>query len=149
VRDVEMEFGEAVMELAAETRRAVPAPTNRPNSTESIHDGDFARLMTIAELSPRAGIVEAWLLVEVAAAKALSTLGVSSTKAHAPLRLQERLRDAGVLTPPQEIAFEHLRRIRNDALHLADVGLSSSAVLSYIDSAIAMATYLNDVALMN
>ena len=67
-KDVEMEFGEAVKALAAETKRAVPQSkkdfTMMGQSAESV----AARLLDLSDLSPRAAILEAWLQVEAAAA---------------------------------------------------------------------------------
>ncbi len=146
-KDVELEFGEAALALAAETKRVVPPI--KPDA-KVLGEGDEAvnlRLGAIADLSPRAAILEAWLLVEAAAADLIrKQTGPVLTSNPGPLRIREGLRRAEVLTPPQEAAFEHLRQLRNQAVHAPDVEFTSAAVTSYIESALAMAGYLEDMA---
>jgi hypothetical protein len=62
-----------------------------------------------------------------------------------PLQLLKQLKQLDVLTPPQINAFEHLRKLRNMAVHDADMEVvSAEGVDSYIVSAVAMAGYLED-----
>lgn len=146
-KDVEIEFGEAAVALAAETKRVVPASKPDVKVMGELEESTSARLETIAELSPRAAILEAWLHVEAAAADLIRKQGaVSLTSAPGPLRIREGLRRAEVLTPPQEAAFEILRRLRNEAVHAADAEFTPIAVSSYIQSALAMAGYIEDMA---
>lgn len=148
VKDLEVEFGNAVRELAVETERAVSQSIDERIAAGSDEDSAIAkRLFSIADVSPRAAILEAWLVVEAAAASALTKAGSPAIRPEAgPLKIQVGLRQGGILTPPQEVAFDHLRRIRNQALHLSDVDLSPAAVGSYIRSALAIAVYLKDIA---
>lgn len=146
-KDVELEFGEAAKALAAETKRVVPAAGPDVKLLGQDESAVVARLGAIAELSPRAAILEAWLLVEAAAADLIRKQNPTSLTANpGPMRIREGLRRAEVLTPPQEAAFEHLRRLRNDAVHAPDAEFTSAAVASYIESAVAMAGYLEDMA---
>jgi|SRR5450830_770052 len=147
VKDIEMEFGEAAVALAAETKRVVPAAKPDVKIMGESEESTAARLQAIAELSPRAAILEAWLHVEAAAADLIRKQGsMSLTSTPGPLRIREGLRRAEVLTRPQEAAFEHLRRLRNDAVHAPVAEFTSTAVSSYIQSALAMASYLEDMA---
>ena len=145
-KDVELEFGEAAIALAAETKRVVPAAKSGVKLLGQDETAVAARLEAIAELSPRAAILEAWLLVEGAAADLIRKQSITTLSANpGPMRIREGLRRAEVLTPPQEAAFEHLRRLRNEAVHAPEAEFSSSAVASYIESALAMAGYLEDM----
>lgn len=149
-KDVELEFDESARALAAETRRAVPA---KDDSDFLVMGQSYSavtnRLVDLADLSPRAAILEAWLLVEASAAEFLRKHQSSVSRAYpGPLRLLDGLRNAEVLTPPQEAAFEHLRKLRNDAVHTPDAEFTSKAVSNYIESAIAMAVYLEDMTQM-
>jgi hypothetical protein len=145
-KDVEMEFGEAAIALAVETRRVMPSPKPDLKVMGEPENGAADRLDAIAELSPRAAILEAWLMVESSAADLIRKRGASSlNSAPGPLRIKEGLRRAEVLTPPQEDAFEHLRRLRNEAVHAPDAQFTPAAVSSYIESALAMAAYLKDM----
>ena len=147
VRDVELEFGEEAKELAEETSRVVPAPKSQrlPKSDGSVSEVD--QLNAVAEISPRAAILEAWLQVEAAAARFIRQQGDHSISVNpGPMRLIEGLRRSEILTPPQEAAFEHLRRLRNQAVHAPDAEFTQAAVANYIRSAHAMAVYLKDMA---
>lgn len=152
-KGVELEFDESARALAAETKRAVPLRELGDflvmgQSYSSVSN----RLADLADLSPRAAILEAWLLVEASAAELLrkQQSNIASASAYpGPMRVLERLREAEVLTPPQESAFEHLRRLRNEAVHTPDAEFTASAVSNYIKSAIAMAVYLEDMASMD
>lgn len=149
-KDVELEFAESAKVLAAETKRAVPIS----------QDDDFTilgqslnaitnRLTELADISPRAAILESWLLVEVAAAEFLRHVQKKSSNSYpSALRLLDGLLSAGVLTAPQEAAFQHLRRLRNDAVHTPEADFTSAAVSDYIEAALAMAGYLDDMAQM-
>lgn len=146
-KDVEMEFGEAAIALAAETKRVVPAAKSDVKLMGQEEDDVVARLSAIAELSPRAAILEAWLLVEAAAADLIRKQSTTALTANpGPMRIREGLRRAEVLTPPQEAAFEHLRRLRNEAVHAPEAEFTAAAVAGYIESAVAMAGYLEDMA---
>jgi len=150
-KDVEMEFGDAVRELEIETKRAVPQSIgDRLDQVTDEGSTTAKRLLSIAEVSPRAAILEAWLVVEAAAADVLMKAKGPTVRAEAgPLKLQVGLRQRGILTPPQEVVFDHLRRIRNQSLHLSEVDLSPAAVAGYVRSALAIAAYLTDVAGMD
>lgn len=145
IKDVEIEFGEAARALAEETKRAVPA-SDKDSDKADAYDPETIRLKSIADFSPRAAILEAWLQVERAAAEFLQMRGGRPVGANpGPLRLLERLRNDGVLTPPQESAFEHLRQLRNLVVHAPDADFTVEAAANYIASALAMAGYLEDM----
>lgn len=144
-KDVEMEFGAEAEALAAETAKVVPAPSHGATLLGQPEEAIASRLAALADISPRAAILESWLLVEAAAANVIRK-HAPITSTPGPLRLLEGLRRAEVLTPPQELAFEHLRRLRNDAVHAPDAEFTPLAVSRYIESALAMAGYLEDVA---
>ena len=137
VSGVETEFEKQAEKLAAETRTAIPA---EPPS----EDPEVVRLKQIAEISPRAAIVEAWVRVETNAAEVVRKAGLRVPSAPGPIQLLNSLKQLEVLTPPQVSAFKHLRALRNMAVHGADMEVSSEAVNQYIVSAVAMAGYLED-----
>lgn len=136
---IEMEFEKQVEKLAAETQSAI--------TTESpTEDAEIARLKQIADISPRAAVVEAWVRVETNAAEVIRQAGHRMSNAPGPLRLLNSLQQLGVLTAPQVSALHHLRELRNMAVHGADMDVSAEAVSQYIVSAAAMAGYLEDTA---
>lgn len=136
---IEMEFEKQAEKLAAETQSAIPAES-------PIEDPEIARLKQIADISPRAAIVEAWVRVETNAAEVVRQAGLRVSNAPGPLQLLNSLKQLGVLTPPQVSAFNHLRELRNMAVHGTDMEVSAEAVSQYIVSAVAMAGYLEDTA---
>ncbi|WP_211705776.1 hypothetical protein [Paraburkholderia aspalathi] len=146
-KDVELEFGEAAKAIATETKEAVPPARADSKLTGGAKSDISARLEVVADLAPRAAILEAWLQVEAAAADVVrkhAAVTISSTPG--PLRLLDGLRRAGVLNERQVSVFENLRRLRNEAVHGSDVRFSKESVTSYIDSALSMAAYLESIA---
>jgi hypothetical protein len=135
---IEMEFEKQAEKLAAETQSAIPAEP-------PLEDPETARLKQIADISPRAAIVEAWVRVETNAAEVVRRAGGNVSSAPGPLQLLNSLKQLGVLTPPQVSAFNHLRELRNMAVHGTDMEVSAEAVSHYIVSAVAMAGYLEDI----
>ena len=146
-KDVEIEFGEVAKAVASEARQTLPPP-----SADSILIGGpesviARRLEAIAELSPRAAILEAWLQVEASAAEVVrnkTALPVTSTPG--PLRLRDGLIEAEALDSRQVEVFEGLRKLRNEAVHVPDAQFTKEAVSTYIITALAVASYLQSIA---
>ena len=146
-KDVELEFGEAARAVAAETKKAVPVEAEA--SLAGGARADVAEhLNLIAELAPRAAIVEAWLQVEAAAADLVAkrSPSISLRRMPAPMELRQALRRLEVLSRQQLTVFDSLRNLRNEAVHVPDAQFPREAVLSYIDSALTMAAYLESAA---
>jgi len=142
-KDIELEFRAAAEAIAEEVKEAVPPLNPDVRISGSTRDALKNRLEAISELAPRAAILEAWLQVESAAADVLRVKGLDSLKAYpGPLRLREGLYKGGVLNKQQVKIFEQLRTLRNEAVHVPDAEFTKSAVASYIDSAISMASHL-------
>ncbi len=147
-KDVELEFGEAAKQLAAEVKEVVPQDEPKLDLKIGLATRSDAqeRLTTLAVLAPRAAILEAWLLVESAAADAIQRTGLGTAPSMSgPQHLMQRLQKGGLLRPRQLGIFEKLRRLRNEAVHSADANFAQEAVLSYIESAVAMAAYLEEL----
>lgn len=146
-KDIELEFGAATQAIADEVKQAVP-PSEKEISLFGLPQGAAqAKLEAIAELAPRAAILEAWLQVEAAAADVIRTKGLASPSSFpGPLRLREGLQKGGILNARQVAIFEQLRTLRNEAVHVPDAEFTKLAVASYIESAISMASYLEDLA---
>jgi hypothetical protein len=152
-KDVELEFDQATRAVAAEIQREVP--TGYENGPEIRLKGELEsevrdRLRALASVAPRAAILEAWLLVESAAAEAVQKRGLVPSSLTSPLSgrssLFRILKTAGLLRPRQLAVYEQLRALRNEATHAPEVEFSEDAVSSYVDSALAMAAYLEGIA---
>lgn len=146
-KDMELEFGAATQAIASEVKQAVPSPEKEISLSGHPQATAQAKLEAIAELAPRAAILEAWLQVEAAAADVIRSKGLASlTSFPGPLRLREGLQKGGILNSRQVAIFEQLRTLRNEAVHVPDAEFTKLAVASYIESAISMASYLEGLA---
>lgn len=142
-KDLELEFGAATQAIAMEVKQAVPSPEKEVSLSGHPKAAAQAKLEAIAELAPRAAILEAWLQVEAAAADVIRTKSLAPlTSFQGPLRLREGLQKGGILNARQVAIFEQLRNLRNEAVHVPDAEFTKLAVASYIESAISMASYL-------
>lgn len=146
-KDIELEFGESAKAIASETKEALPELTDDVLLLSESKTKAEARLEAIAEIAPRAAILEAWLLVEAAAADVIQKKNLGSVSAYpGPLRLRENLQKGHILTNRQLAVFEQLRKLRNDAVHVPDAQFTKEAATSYIQPAIAMSAFLEQLA---
>ncbi|WP_095193948.1 hypothetical protein [Pseudomonas sp. Irchel 3A7] len=146
-KDIEVEFGAATEAIANEIKEVVPATQDDTKIAGKSKNEIKLRLDAIAELAPRAAILEAWLQVEAAAADVIrqKNLG-TSTPYPGPLRLRDNLQKGGILNTRQLAIFEQLRTLRNEAVHVPEAEFTKAAVANYIESSIAIASYLEDLA---
>jgi len=146
-KDIELEFGEAAKAVASEAKDAVP-PSNPSVLLAGLPKEEMAlKLSSIAELAPRAAILEAWLQVEAAAVDVVrKRTGTGLTSMPGPMRLRDSLVRVEVLNSRQVAIFENLRTLRNEAVHFPDAQFTKESVASYIEAALAMATYLEGIA---
>jgi hypothetical protein len=164
-KDVELGFSDGVRELketlpapiAAEIdegKHRVPAgeigleghaPTAKSTPTE---ESRRERLLMLADLAPRAAVLEAWLEVEHAAQRLIRAHGVQNRPLRmvGPQVLSDYLAKLDEITPEQRVSFEKLRKLRNQVVHFAEVSLPLDSVIEYIDIALALAEQFNQAA---
>lgn len=146
-KDFELEFGEAAKAVASEAKVAVPPSSSSVLLSGQAQDEIALKLSSIADFAPRAAILEAWLQVEAAAVDVVrKRTGTGLTSTPGPMRLRDSLVRIGVLNPRQIAIFENLRILRNEAVHFPDAQFTKESVASYIEAALAMATYLEGIA---
>tara|TARA_R110002049_G_scaffold149213_1_gene312231 strand:+ start:362 stop:940 length:579 start_codon:yes stop_codon:yes gene_type:complete len=146
-KDVELEFGEAAKAVASQAKDAVPPGKPNIRLAGQPKEEMALKLESIAELAPRAAILEAWLQVEAAAVDVVrKRTNTSLNSMPGPMRLRDSLVRAGVLNPKQVEVFEKLRALRNEAVHFPDAQFTRGSVADYIEAALAMATYLEGIA---
>ena len=139
-KDFEVEFRKSVQELSEKSRAALPAP--------EVDDQETAprdRLYTLAELSPRSAILEAWLQVETAAAQAIQSREpqlATKTRMASPLRLADMLNRREIINGQQMEIFHRLRDLRNKAVHIGDATFHVDEVMEYIDLASSLASQI-------
>lgn len=85
----------------------------------------------IAEVSPRAAIIEAWRLIEDAAGRSGFVQGASIPRINAALFVNWFVRE-GKLAVDSEAAFDALRDLRNQAAHAPEFSISSAEAQRYL-----------------
>ncbi|GCF88138.1 hypothetical protein [Shewanella sp. M-Br] len=142
-KDIEVEFSETAKAIANEVKAIVPAAQAENKIAGQEKEQVKARLEAIAELAPRAAILESWLQVEAAAADVIRQKNLGPSNSYpGPMRLRDSLQKGGVLNNRQLAIFEQLRTLRNEAVHVPEAEFTKAAVSNYIESAIAIASYL-------
>lgn len=136
-KDVELEFGRQLQEVRQElgptpTQPALPAPAESGRAALPEPKGTTRYYQSLAEISPRAAILEAWLDFELAANAAVESIQ-PSTKGR-PLsmpRLFSVLAEADLLSSSEVDALTRLRALRNQVVHGPEPDLSADIIAEY------------------
>lgn len=121
----ELDTVESSLKKLEETKPTLAAPS--PSNT----DLGLAQLERIAEVSPRAAIIEAWRLIEDSAGRSGFAQGASTPRINAALFVNWLVRE-GKLPVDSESTFEALRDLRNQAAHAPDFSISSTDAQRYL-----------------
>ena len=92
----------------------------------------------IAEISPRAAIVEYWMDLEAAVAAAARTAGIESKSPFNSRELVKQFIALKKMTDDVLPAYDQLRELRNQAVHLQDFSLSLKDAHSYLQSVLGL-----------
>lgn len=95
----------------------------------------MAQLERIADVSPRAAIMESWLLIEEAAEKAGFVQGISVPRIK-PLLFIEWLVKEGKVDKSTALLVDRMRKLRNKASHLRDFELTKDEAERYLKIAV-------------
>ena len=138
---LEFEFRRRVEEAEA-AATAGPMAQHGPQQPHVIPD----HYLRLAEVSPRAVVVEAWREVETAAQDAARRAGIQMTpsEAKSPLQMIQALALSEVVDNSTRSVMHELRQLRNDAIHAPEFALGRDAVLNYADVARKIAQKLRD-----
>jgi hypothetical protein len=141
-KDLEIDFGRDLEALEREVETArLPIPTEARERSALPAPAD--QLEAIAEVSPRAAVREAWLLVEHEVLRAAERLGIDTAQPLPRLTLALAARDAvGAVVHGMIV---ELRRLRNAAVHTAELALSPKEALEYVHLARRVAAALRDI----
>lgn len=132
-KEVEANFEKGLAEAEAEARKVQNVA--RPTLPQPEKISQLDQLRRIAEVSPRAAIMEAWVLIETAAIASGITSGVSIPRVN-PRTLAEYLAHSGKI-PEESIALlGKLRQLRNQAAHLPEFVLSQDEAERYLELAV-------------
>lgn len=141
-KELEMEFRDGVSELkvaAIESDLSVSVASPAVQNEES-------RLVKLANISPRAAIMEAWIHVENAAIELVSSFynqDPSDTLKNYS-KLGEYLLDVKVIDSKQLEFFNKLRQLRNKAAHAEELSLNESDAKAYVEFAYSLAEHIKN-----
>ncbi len=135
-KDFEFDFRRRLEEANAEARALPPgAPPDAAGgdarAPARVAAGD---LLALADASPRAAILEAWIRVEAAALEAARRRGAPEpiSELRSPTRLIEALEERGVIDARQAAVFHDLRSLRNSAAHALGFTPAPGAAADYV-----------------
>lgn len=129
-KDLELEFGRQVAKARAEVGATPVAPQSPASTARTAQAQSY--FQTVAEVSPRAALLEAWLPFEIAASRVGEELAISQSDRTIQMpRLIEMLNREGMLTDDEARAIARLRAIRNEVVHAPVVDLSAGTVAEY------------------
>jgi len=95
----------------------------------------YERLLRIADISPRAAIMEAWRDIEVTTKKVTEAYGIATIGRIAGVKAIRQLVQRGILPSNIVSVYESLRRLRARAAHSADFAIDPEEAERYIDTA--------------
>ncbi len=128
-RDFELEFGRKIEELQAEVAVALPE-----GAAQALPSGPPQAILKLAEVSPRAAVLEAWRELENAALRRtqrrIEARGGDSSKLRPHEALRELQREEA-LDPTAAKLLPVLRELRNRAAHAPEFALSSESAVNY------------------
>lgn len=133
-RDLEMEFGEQVRELREDAEQAdLPPPV------------EDERLLRVAEVSPRALVLESYFLVSEEAAAAARRAGLDVSERDPPVRTFRALWERGLISDAVRSLLTEIRVLRNAAAHDTEFAVSTEQALEYSRLARRVAAVLRDI----
>ena len=137
-KELELEFQEKVVELKTEAAQALPAPPKISFTKPAV-----SRLSQLAEIAPRGAIIEAWIGVQHAAARALSKRFPDAKVTWSSVYLGDLLATHQVLDANKLEIYNSLRKLRNQAAHNEDFRIEPRIALDYVTLAEALAAFLD------
>jgi hypothetical protein len=134
-KDIEAKFESGLTEAEAKVtaiEKSTPSSLQRPEITSKLE-----QLRRIADVSPRAAIMEAWMLVEDAAGKSGFVQGAAIPRVNPRLFVKE-LVHLGKLPMGSDSLLDQMRQLRNQAAHLPDFSLNQDEADRYLRLAASM-----------
>lgn len=135
--DVTANF-EQILNDAEKSAKEIETPRVE-DTQEEINQKDL--LFRMAEISPRAAVVEAWTLIEIAAMQNGISAG-STIKRTNPRIIIDHLKSTNKFSEGSLELVQQLRQIRNKASHLPDFAITQSEAERYLDLAVKAAAII-------
>jgi len=95
----------------------------------------YERLSRIADISPRAAIMEAWRDIEVTTKQVTDAYAISTDGQIAGVKAIRELVRQHLLPESVISVYEQMRRLRSQAAHSADFAITTDEAKRYIDTA--------------
>lgn len=135
VKDVEMNFGSEASKVIARAQAVLPLPRVEAHGT--VTSTVESRRERLAQITPRANILEAWLEIEAAALKAITRHNpdLKPPRLASPMKIAMALQRLGLLNGAQLELFHNLRNLRNSAAHAMNFNVGMEAVEEYVEAA--------------
>lgn len=141
-KDVEAKFE---LGLAQAEAKAIAIDIPKPFAPPSPEvTSKLESLRRIADVSPGAAILEAWVLVEEAAGKSGFAQGAAQPRVNPYLFVEELVR-LGKLPAGSEGLLDQMRKLRNQAVHLPDFSISQDEADRYLELASKMSELILNV----
>lgn len=144
-KDLELKFGkelENVEQKILEIKVTSPKEISRTIEAEIEDENIFARLIKIAELSPRAAITAAWFELENAFVTVARKNKIEVKRPTNITSLVHEMKNKKYIDESSLSIFEDLRRLRNEAAHAPDFALTQKEAEKYILSILRLATII-------
>ncbi len=133
---LEIEFEQQLKALKKEAEESkIEHSTPERDSTEMLE-----YINAIAEVSPRAAIVDAWVGLELTAQSSADLIGIEKGKRPMPFsRLIQKLQNEDILKPKDAQILKNLQRLRNEALHSPEFNITKKEAQEFSELARDMA----------
>ena len=148
-RGAEAEFGRSLDKAETAARQAeIPQTTAQLSASASNWENTSAgwgESTSLADVSPRAAVIEAWLRLEREVLELAQIAGIDlGTRRLSIVALVKQLQEQGVVDPTVAEVIEQLRRARNVAVHERTYTVSPGDAAEYVQLAERVAATLRE-----
>jgi hypothetical protein len=135
-KGLKADFKQEIENLAKDVEE-LPPPEQTMEISERTIPGtsDYETLFRIAEISPRAAILEAWRDIEVITKQVTDILKISIRGQIAGVKAIRELVSKGIMPASSISVYERLRTIRSKAAHAPDYALDAEQSEDYLNLA--------------
>lgn len=143
-KGIEVDFDKDLKKAENEAKALeLPPPESARYLSEfEINYRPYDRIQRIAEVSPRAAVIEAWRLVELSLNDIIKAKGIDVDPRSSLDRVVNRLINDGIISPRVKGLYRELKSIRNIAAHSRDFEVEPREAERYIDLALSLANEL-------
>jgi hypothetical protein len=139
-KDMEANFEKELLKAETEAKKITTIEGKTwEDATARAVTTQFEQFQRIAEISPRAAILESWLDVEVAIMAAAEKAGLEVKAPVNITQLAKHLFAMGAINNEVVPVFQSIRNLRNQAAHMAEFTLSYEEAIKYLNLALGVA----------